>query len=523
MSEEPDGTLDAFRRLLGTLPAGPGAGIELLLSQLPAEAAALLRLGAIPHAVDRRVAAVLQPETPPEVLDAAVAELLKLSFVTSDGQSGRLHDEARAYLFGQWLAARETDPARRRTFREVNERLAAHYAVRRGTRVGQRRDIAERSEVYHRLAAEDPGAFGHFQARMDAERRSFRLEACEALLKVVAELEPLLDPGERAWLGYWRARLLADQRRYDEAVEGFIALRADPATAEHPRLFAAVVSGLHDAYRGQRDFRAALAALDELLGYLKDRPEGRQRQLEATQSMASLLLEMRETKRAEALATTLLEAPGLDEDRSLEARTWNTLGSIHKRLGRPRRALEAYEQALALLEAAGERFRPMQVYNNIGALHAERAEWEPARASLERALAIAREAGDVGGEAAALGNLERVYSGLGQESQAVAATERAVELFRTIHDWHSAATLSRNLARRRRRGRDEAGAAAAFREAAGFYRVAGETAEAERCLADATGRRERTWGLGRWLAVTAGLAVGVIVLVVIVAAALGVL
>jgi tetratricopeptide (TPR) repeat protein len=523
MSEEPDRTLEEFRRLLGTMPTGPGAGIELLISQLSPEAAELLRVGAIPHSVDRRVAAVLRPDTPPEVLDRAVAELLKLSFVTSDGESGSLHDEARRYLFGQWIEARGTDAERWRQFTDTNARLAAHYAERRSTLAGQAKDVAERSEVFHRLAAGEPGAFERFRQVMDRERLSFRLESAEALLRVVDELRPLLDARERAWLGYWRARLLADQHRHEEAVEAFAALRADAATAEDADLFAVVLFGLHEAYRGRRSFRAALAALGELLDYLGARPGTRRRQLEATQAMAALLLEMRETRRAEALLEGLLEAPEIAEDHSLRARTWNTMGLLHQRLGRPRRALEAYGQALEVLERAGERFRPMQVHNNIGALHAGRAEWEPARESLERALALARESGDLSGEAAALGNLERVYSGLGRDGDAVAATERAIELLRTIHDWHSAATLSGNLARRCRRAKDEAGARAAFRQAANLYQLAGEPEAAKRAEAQAVSGPSRGWGLGRWFALAAGLAIGTVVAMVIVAVALGAL
>ena len=63
-----------------------------------------------------------------------------------------------------------------------------------------------------------------------------------------------------------------------------------------------ILFGLHDAYRGQRDFRSALAALGELLDYLGTRPGKRRRQLEATQGMAALLLEMRETEEGRGAA-----------------------------------------------------------------------------------------------------------------------------------------------------------------------------------------------------------------------------
>jgi tetratricopeptide (TPR) repeat protein len=521
MSEEPSKRLQAFQRLVERQPEGPAFSIELLISQLRPPAADLLRLAAIPHAIDREIAAVLLAGVAPEDVDRAWAEIQRLSCVSAVGPSVSLHDEARRYLLGQWIAAREADAERWRTFREVNARLAACYEGRRGALAGQARDNAERSEIYHRLAAGEPSGFERFREVMDRERLSFRLESCEALLRVVAELDPLFDARERAWLGYYRARILADQRRHEEAAEAFRSLRGDPAAAADIDLAAMILFGLHDAYRRQRSFPAALAALGELVDFLGTRPGTRRRQLEATQAMAALLLDMRETERAEELLEGLIEAPELAEDHSLMARTWNTMGSLHQRMGRPRRAIEAYGQALAVLERAGERFRPMQVHNNIGALHAGRAEWEPARESLERALAIARDAGDLGGEAAALGNLARVYSGLGREGDAVAATERAIELLRTIHDWHSAANLSGSLARGYRRMKDEARARAAFRQAANLYQLAGEVEAARGAEAQALASPARGWGLGRWFALVAGIAAAVFVAMLAVAFAVG--
>ena len=167
MNDDPDSTLEEFRRLLGELPPGPGGSVELVLSLLRPDAAELLRLAAIPHLVDRTVAAILMPDLSGERLDEAVAELLELSFVRADGAGGSLHDEARRYLLGQWIAARDADPGRWRRFREANARLADYYA---GLRERGADAAAERSEVYHRIAAGEPGAIGMFRERFAAAR-----------------------------------------------------------------------------------------------------------------------------------------------------------------------------------------------------------------------------------------------------------------------------------------------------------------------------------------------------------------
>jgi len=513
MNDDPDSTLEEFRRLLGELPQGPGGSIELVLSLLQPDAAELLRLAAIPHLVDRTVAAILMPELTGEQLDRAVAELLELSFVRTDGTSGSLHDEARRYLLGQWIASRDTDPQRWQRFREANARLAVHYASPQDRGADA---AARRSEVYHRIAAGEPRAVGLFRERFVAARLAFRLEACEALVAMVADLEPLLGEGDRGWLRYARARLLADRRHYDQARSMLEPLRQDPAIAGDVDLTVLTLLCLHDVQRGQRDYAAALATLGTLLDYLGDKPAARVRQLEVTQAMAALLLKMRDTRRAEGLLEGLLAAPEIQADPSLLARTWNTMGLVHRRLNRPRRALAAFASALEVLEAAGERFRPMQVLNNIGALYAERADWEAARDSLERALAIAREAGDYNGEATALGNLQRVYAGLSLPDDAEAAAERAVELFRSIHNWYAAANLSLGLAKRRRRAGQAVEARASFLTAAELYRLAGDGRAAARATAAAEPQGVRSWALWQWLLLALGIVFGVLAIVAVV-------
>ena len=510
MNDDPDSTLEEFRRLLGELPPGPGGSVELVLSLLRPDAAELLRLAAIPHLVDRTVAAILMPDLSGERLDEAVAELLELSFVRADGAGGSLHDEARRYLLGQWIAARDADPGRWRRFREANARLADYYA---GLRERGADAAAERSEVYHRIAAGEPGAIGMFRERFAAARVAFRLEGCEALVTILADLEPLLGESERGWLRYARARLLADQRQFDQARSMLEPLRHEPAVASDVDLTVLSLLCLHDVQRGQRDFPGALATLGSLLDYLGDKPGARGQQLEVTQTMAALLLKMRDTRRAEELLEGLLAAPETRSDPALLARTWNTMGLVHRRLNRPRRALAAFASALDVLEAAGERFRPMQVHNNIGALHAERADWDAARESLERALSIAQEAGDHNGEATALGNLARVYVGLSRPGEADAAALRAIELFRGIHNWYAAANLSLGLAKRQRREGPAAAARASFLTASDLYRLAGDEKAAARWGAAAEAGAGRSWALWQWLLLGVGMTIGAIALV----------
>ena len=169
-----------------------------MLSLLEPDVAELLRLGAIPHVVDRTAAAILMPELSGEGLDRAVAELLELSFVRSDGSAGSLHDEARRYLLAQWIESRDTDPERWRRFPRGQRpaRRPLRQAGRRGRGRGAQRGLSSRRGGRAR------GVLAVFRQRFAAARLAFRLEACEALVTIIADLDPLLDDTDRAWLRY---------------------------------------------------------------------------------------------------------------------------------------------------------------------------------------------------------------------------------------------------------------------------------------------------------------------------------
>ena len=454
------------------------------------------------------------PELTGEQLDRAVAELLELSFVRTDGTGGSLHDEARRYLLGQWIASRDTDPERWRRFREANARLAEHYASPQDRGADA---AAGRSEVYHRIAAGEPGAVGLFRERFAAARLAFRLEACEALVAIVADLEPLLGEGDRGWLRYARARLLADRRHYDQARSMLEPLRrrsgdcgrrrpdrADPALPpRRPARPARLRRRARDARDVARLSRRQAGGARAAAG--GDAGDGGAASEDARHAAG------RGAARGPARRPR-------DPRRSFTARAHLE----HDGAGAPpaqppaagARRLRVGARRCSRRPASGS--GRCRCHNNIGALHAERADWDAARESLERALAIAREAGDYNGEATALGNLQRVYAGLSRPDDADAAAERAVELFRSIHNWYAAANLSLGLAKRRRRAGQAAEARASFLTAAELYRLAGDGRAAARARAAAEPQGVRSWALWQWLLLALGIVLGVVAIVAVV-------
>jgi len=115
-----------------------------------------------------------------------------------------------------------------------------------------------------------------------------------------------------------------------------------------------------------------------------------------------------------------------------DARALYQLGWARHATGDRTAALAAYDQALRLYRAAGDRGHEATTLTNIGAVY--RALGEPQRA-LEyygQALPIRREVGDRAGEAVTRYNVAMIHRAQGELGRAVAELEQVVELDRQV-------------------------------------------------------------------------------------------
>ncbi|MEU1605595.1 tetratricopeptide repeat protein [Micromonospora matsumotoense] len=87
--------------------------------------------------------------------------------------------------------------------------------------------------------------------------------------------------------------------------------------------------------------------------------------------------------------------------------------------GRPRPALEDYQQALTMYRQAGHRGNEAATLNNIGRVYASQGDRQQALDHYHQALPIQREVGDRAGEAATLNNIGSVYDSQGDRQQAL--------------------------------------------------------------------------------------------------------
>jgi len=113
-----------------------------------------------------------------------------------------------------------------------------------------------------------------------------------------------------------------------------------------------------------------------------------------------------------------------------DARAFYQLGWARDATGDRTAALAAYDQALRLYRAAGDRGNEAATLNNIGLVYDALGEPQRALEYFGRALPITREVGDRAGEAVTRYNMAMIHRAQGELDRAVAELEQVVELDR---------------------------------------------------------------------------------------------
>ncbi|HEV7669914.1 MAG TPA: tetratricopeptide repeat protein [Thermoanaerobaculia bacterium] len=132
-------------------------------------------------------------------------------------------------------------------------------------------------------------------------------------------------------------------------------------------------------------------------------------------------------------------------DRLMEGAHLGDLGIAYAALGETRRAIERFEQYLALSRETGDRRGESNALGNLGNAYAEFGETRRAIELYAQDVAIRRDLGDRRGEGNALGNLGTAYADLGETRQAIELYEQRLEIAREIGDRRGGANASWNL------------------------------------------------------------------------------
>jgi tetratricopeptide (TPR) repeat protein len=115
-----------------------------------------------------------------------------------------------------------------------------------------------------------------------------------------------------------------------------------------------------------------------------------------------------------------------------EAAFLRLLGNAYKDLGDARKAIEQYEQALAISREIGDKSGEGAALGSLGLAYAALGETRKAIEYYEQALAIAREIGDRRGEGNALWNTSLALDAIGERKRGIDSAKAALVIYEQI-------------------------------------------------------------------------------------------
>lgn len=502
-----------LQQLIRELPKDvPGSSIELLLQQMETTSARLLRLCAIPHQFTPDIIQILLPG-----LDAAQANqhylgLSQLPIILLRENERAIHDEARIYLFRQWL-----EKEREGEFVAASARLAGYFRDRLDSVRGEQRENAQRQHMFHALAVDQDSSFREFERIWSEQYDQFHLNGCQTLIKLVREYDPILTRDRRVWVSYFEAMLAADLFQLPEAESKFKAILNDPIALQDADLRIRTLVRLGHVSRKNNDWQAAIGFLEDALGRARQ-AQGIGKTHHILHELGVAYREIGELDKADGFFRESLRAAEEVGDISAMATSYNGLGTLKLRIGDMPSAINFYQEALSRLRDAGDRFRFAQVYNNLGMAHGRLGELAKSREYYEKSLRIKEEAGDTSGQAMTLNNLIPIYQIQGEVDKAVSVARRASELFLQVRDTYNAALAKSNLGKLFRKIGEEELSNQAFSEAVALFEKCNKSAQAEEVRKEVSSATTKLpWWL--WIPLILGLLAvsGVIVALIVVA------
>lgn len=121
-------------------------------------------------------------------------------------------------------------------------------------------------------------------------------------------------------------------------------------------------------------------------------------------------------------------------DRAGVGKTLNNIGRIYNDLAEYAQALEFYQQALAIRQELGDRAGVASTLNNIGAVYQNLSQYPQALEFYQRSLAIRQEVGDKTDIGLALNNIGMIYQSLDQYQQALEFYQQALAIRQNLGD-----------------------------------------------------------------------------------------
>lgn len=133
------------------------------------------------------------------------------------------------------------------------------------------------------------------------------------------------------------------------------------------------------------------------------------------------------------------------DERQVEAIVLSNMGDAYYLLERFERAIEVYEQWLTLAPEIDDRQSESRILGNLGSSYDALEDYDRAIEFLEQSLAIQREISDLPGTALSLNNLGNAYRSLEQFDRAIEFYEQALAIRHNIDDRQGEADALNNL------------------------------------------------------------------------------
>ena len=144
-------------------------------------------------------------------------------------------------------------------------------------------------------------------------------------------------------------------------------------------------------------------------------------------------------------ATKGLETAQSTHDPKLIARAFDSLGEVHNYFDDKRKAIEYYEQALALMRQAGDRAGEAKTTSNLGVAWSGTGDKRKALACYEKAMRMFTELQDRRMLAEVSGNMGVAYDNLGEYARALESHEKDLALERELEGRSSQAIALNNV------------------------------------------------------------------------------
>ncbi|MER6672908.1 tetratricopeptide repeat protein [Streptomyces sp. NPDC000983] len=182
-------------------------------------------------------------------------------------------------------------------------------------------------------------------------------------------------------------------------------------------------------------------------------------------------------------ALTLYQALG---DRLGQANATGALGEIHRLQGRNHEAITAHQDSMSHYRALGNRLGQAQTTQGLGEIYQGQGRYDEATAAYLEALALYRTLGNRLGQANATRSLGDTHQAQGRDDEATAAYQEALALYRALGNRHGQANATKSLGDIHRLQGRYARAISTYQEAMALYQAVG----------DRHGQADITEGLG---------------------------